>query len=578
MSAASASPVRARRPFRTTSKRLKAKLGSNISDADLNALMNFALPSLSPVTGAATFPYYRLNGLDSQSWFECHNSIGSARLPGTVSYALTRKPGTVGGPAGAASNAFINPDLPYHIFEFVRNPPHVFGTGYAQELAEEMSAELLAQKVKAIKVAIQRPGTKIVEPLQGKTTQFGSWAVTYTGNAGDPVDVAAVLDQMTAMPEQTTFGKFVVNYSLVAGVSHDLIVRPFQWKGIASNERNFVKDACQFHFGIQAREKNPNFGLPNEVHDGDRDGHCDELSIGDVSALTIFSMTIRPPTQVVPLPKAQRESAERGRKIFAGELLVAREKSCSSCHTPSLNVHSPIVVVHDPLASQKQFGPVEYAGNGIGLSAQRKSSTQLPSYRRFLEIIKPADVPADGPGDEKPLDALKKATRAFDQRYLTGTRTDGYAFNLTDLQPAVAAGAELSAPLSESLPRLPAGADGSIDVPLFTDFKRHKMGKLLSEPIGEEFRQPTDVAKPTLAGVAEDEFLTRPLWGLADTGPWLHDGRAQSLMEAIVLHDSPGSEASPVIAAFRALPAASQEDVIEFLKTLRLPIDLRVWV
>ena len=112
-------------------------------------------------------------------------------------------------------------------------------------------------------------------------------------------------------------------------------------------------------------------------------------------------------------------------------------------------------------------------------------------------------------------------------------------------------------------------------MPLFTDFKRHKMGKLLSEPLGEEFRQPTDVAKPTLAGVAEDEFLTRPLWGVADTGPWLHDGRAQSLMEAIVLHDSPGSEASPIIAAFMALPAASQADVIEFLKTLRLPIDLR---
>ncbi len=396
--------------FQDNLKRLKAKLGSNISDDDLNRLLNFALPSLSPVTDVATFPYYRLNGLDSQSCFECHNSIGSARLPGTVSYALTRKQSTVGGPAGAASNAYINPDLPYHIFEFIRNPPHVFGTGYAQELAEEMTSELLAQKVKAIKLAVQQPGMKIVEPLQGKTTQYGSWAVTYNGNAGDPVNFAAILDQMTAMPEQTTFGKFVVDYSQVVGVSHDLIVRPFQWKGIASNERNFVKDACSFHFGIQAREKNPYFDTPNEIHDGDLDGHDDELSIGDVSALTIFTMTIRPPTQIVPLSKAKRESAERGRKIFMGELLVARDTSCSSCHTPSQNVHSPIVVVRDPRASQKEFGPVEYARNGIGLSAQRKSSTQLPSYRRFLEIIKPADVPADGAGDEKTLDALKKAT------------------------------------------------------------------------------------------------------------------------------------------------------------------------
>ncbi len=90
------------------------------------------------------------------------------------------------------------------------------------------------------------------------------------------------------------------------------------------------------------------------------------------------------------------------------------------------------------------------------------------------------------------------------------------------------------------------------------------MGSLLSEPKGPEFQQPTDVAIPTatnpvgVAGVAEDEFLTRPLWGLADTGPWLHDGRAQSLMEAIILHDSPGTDASPIIAAFKALPAVSQ--------------------
>jgi Di-haem oxidoreductase, putative peroxidase len=107
------------------------------------------------------------------------------------------------------------------------------------------------------------------------------------------------------------------------------------------------------------------------------------------------------------------------------------------------------------------------------------------------------------------------------------------------------------------------------------------MGSILSEPKGPEFQQATDVAYPTpnnpagVSRVAEDEFLTRPLWGVADTGPWLHDGRAQSLMEAIVLHNSPGSDASPIIAGFMALPADSQQDVIEFLRTLRLSIDSR---
>ena len=278
------------------------------------------------------------------------------------------------------------------------------------------------------------------------------------------------------------------------------------------------------------------------------------------------------------MSKAKRESAERGRQIFSGTLLVAKAMSCSSCHTPSLQVDSPVVVVRDPRASVAEHGPVEYADNGIGLSAQRKSSTQLPTFRRFLDTIKPADIPAGSTDADAARSGVQTATRRFDDSFASKARKDGYTFNLSELQPVDEAGAEgteLSAPLSESLPRLASNADGSVDVPLFTDFKRHKMGTLLSEPAGEEFRQATDVEKPTLAGVAEDQFLTRPLWGVADTGPWLHDGRAQSLMEAILLHDSPGSDATPVITAFKALPAPSQADVVEFLKVLRLPIDPR---
>jgi CxxC motif-containing protein (DUF1111 family) len=75
--------------------------------------------------------------------------------------------------------------------------------------------------------------------------------------------------------------------------------------------------------------------------------------------------------------------------------------------------------------------------------------------------------------------------------------------------------------------------------------------------------------------VPEDEFLTRPLWGVGDTGPWLHDGRAQSLEEAILSHRSDGSEANDVIDAFTKLPPCDQDAIIKFLLTLRLPLDPR---
>jgi len=73
-------------------------------------------------------------------------------------------------------------------------------------------------------------------------------------------------------------------------------------------------------------------------------------------------------------------------------------------------------------------------------------------------------------------------------------------------------------------------------------------------------------------------FMTRPLWGVADTGPWLHDGRATSLMEAILLHGDSGtgsgSEAAKIIDAFEKLSDADKQNVVNFLLSLRLPLEL----
>ena len=155
----------------------------------------------------------------------------------------------------------------------------------------------------------------------------------------------------------------------------------------------------------------------------------------------------------------------------------------------------------------------------------------------------------------------------------TDKRASGYAFDLTTLQPAnldPAANAEHAPPLSETQPRLAANGQ-TIEVPLFSDLRRHRMGKGLREHDG--FLQGTDAAG---ISVPEDEFLTRPLWGVGDTGPWLHDGRAQSLNEAILLHESDGSEANDVIEMFRTKLTPQQQDaVVKFLLSLRLPLDPR---
>jgi CxxC motif-containing protein (DUF1111 family) len=78
--------------------------------------------------------------------------------------------------------------------------------------------------------------------------------------------------------------------------------------------------------------------------------------------------------------------------------------------------------------------------------------------------------------------------------------------------------------------------------------------------------------------IAPTAFLTPELWGVGNTGPWLHDARAGTLKEAVLLHgeDEPApigdpgrSEAQGSRDAFAALSEGEQEALLTFLRSLR---------
>ena len=79
-----------------------------------------------------------------------------------------------------------------------------------------------------------------------------------------------------------------------------------------------------------------------------------------------------------------------------------------------------------------------------------------------------------------------------------------------------------------------------------------------------------DVANPDRLNVPEadaepGEFRTAPLWGIRQTAPYLHDGSAETLRDAILLHFG---EASPAKDAFTSLSFDEQSKLIEFLLSL----------
>ncbi len=97
-----------------------------------------------------------------------------------------------------------------------------------------------------------------------------------------------------------------------------------------------------------------------------------------------------------------------------------------------------------------------------------------------------------------------------------------------------------------------AGPQTPYLVHLFSDLKRHDMGEALASPSEQ-------------ASIPARQFLTRPLWGLAESAPYLHDGRAPTIHDAIVLH---GGESAASREAYLALNEFDRASIRVFLASL----------
>jgi CxxC motif-containing protein (DUF1111 family) len=89
----------------------------------------------------------------------------------------------------------------------------------------------------------------------------------------------------------------------------------------------------------------------------------------------------------------------------------------------------------------------------------------------------------------------------------------------------------------------------------FSDFMVHNMGDGLSDQV-------------TQGNADGPRFRSAPLWGLGQRIFFLHDGRTSNLLTAIEAHSSNNSAANTVEQNFDNLPASSQQDIVNFLRSL----------
>ena len=411
-------------------------------------------------------------GPHSQACGECHNMPVAAAAGLAHSTVSEAKKGTT------AVNA--------------RSVPSLFGNGILQLLAQEMTEELQAVRAEAASAAKTAPGTKVVRDLQSKGTRFGTIAATATAG-----------------------GQVAFDLSKVAGIDPDLVVKPMDWKGDAPLVRNLTLGAAAGGMGMVGDEivwKKAGAGKHPDV---DGDGVGRELSVGDVTAMTVYSAAQETPVelgQLASLGYVKEPSPEDAARVEAGRRAFA-QVGCASCHTPQM-----------PLLNTR-FEEPTLRGNGHYYDA-----------------------------------ALAKLDPDYDPKR-------PFAFDiLKDAQP----------------PRAEPRPEGGAIIRLYGDLKRHAMGRALADPAGpsESFgadSQPLKVNGKAVM-IPADHFLTPELWGVGNTGPWLHDNRAGTLREAILLHGedapppvgAPGrSEAQGARDAFMKQSAADQDAILAFLLSLR---------
>jgi hypothetical protein len=377
--------------------------------------------------------------------------VHRARIGGPDAFSCSgcHSKGGLDGAGASTQNAYFVADGDQAESIVVRNPPHLLGQGPIEALAREMTIELQAHRSAAVQTATttMRRGES---PLIAKGVDFGVLKVSAEG---------------------------VIDASGVEGVSADLIVRPFGWKGRHASIREVVEVSFRVHLGVlssELQEKVRQGVLRAEDYGGgdwydlDQDGVSLEIEDGMLTSVAAYLAQLEVPVVRPPGHEKLYLYYENGREAFD----VAK---CASCHIPSLDLIDPMITI---ASANQNARPVEI------------------------------NVALDGESPKTAYDASRKVFR----------------------------------------------------VALFSDLKRHDMGEnLASESIDGD--------------IPKRLFLTRPLWGLAETAPYLHDGRANDIDEAIRLHEGEASASKDLyLAMSKPQQAALQIFLLSLSRTPHLEL------
>lgn len=272
---------------------------------------------------ATSLTHSRTAGPDANACSGCHNQP------------------TIGGAGDFVANAFTAEGITNTEFTTIdpqfsneRGTTHLHGSGYIELLAREITEDLHNIRKQAIAQA-RAEQQAITVKLLSKGISFG---------------------EITALPSG------FMESDQIQGIDQDLVLRPFGQKGVFTSLRQFSINAMNTHHGMQSPER---WGKTwTNSDDFDEDGIREEITVGDITALTLFQALLPAPQTILPQHPVLQEAAATGEQLFS-------EAACDQCHIKSLPLRS--LTFTEP-------GPYNLAGNLRQSDTKSILSINLPAH------------------------------------------------------------------------------------------------------------------------------------------------------------------------------------------------------
>ncbi|MEM6469708.1 MAG: di-heme oxidoredictase family protein [Planctomycetota bacterium] len=350
----------------------------------------------------------------------------------------------------------------------------------------------------------------------------------------------------------------------------------FGWRANLPSLLHFTDQACANEVGLETKRRqqpadptSPRYRNPST-----------DVSDHQVRAIRDFTAALPAPMRRYPTDRQALASVRRGEKLF-------ESVGCAVCHVPNLGPakgaytdlllhemgYELMDLNHAEPYIRKSLVETRYVPETIEVVTGTTTGTQMMGayYGQATVISSSATGPTETAFVQRNAWTDRDVSRGPDWTSAMPGRRDRFGYNF--LAPAMPNGQDVVL-AQDSDPFLDIDRRTTRESSVNVGQAGRNTGTMLRITGDFEVDRTTRINRVTRLRLVyeptrfNEEWRTPPLWGVADSAPYMHDGRAETLLEAISMH---GGESAGTRDRFLRLSKPDRDSIIDFLNTMVAP-------